>query len=316
MVRSFIVLVVASTTLAAVPTVMLRNGVEMPLVACGSGGDSDAKAKTGVALALAAGFTSLDTAHDYGCLKGVGAALAEHGLDKRAEYFLTTKVPGCGVPTQGLQPPCFENTVKMATADIATLTGSAAGYVDLLLLHFPPITGCSSSRDCAKIQQQWAGLEQLYAANRTRAIGVSNYCQACLECVMKNATVLPMVNQIQYHVGQGVDPSGLLTYCSDNGIVVEAYSPLAGGKLLPWAAGDALASKYGFNSSAQVAFAWIAQRGLPFVTKSDNAAYLAEDLNLFGPGTSLSDGDRAAIDAITAPACSIEAPGGCCHAKQ
>ena len=304
----------AVSALAAVPTVTLRNGVEMPLVACGSGGDSDAKAKTGVALALAAGYTGIDTAHDYGCLKGVGEALADYGLDKRADYFLTTKVPGCGVPTQGLQPPCFDNTVKMATADIATLTG-ATGYVDLLLLHFPPLTGCSSSGDCAKIQQQWAGLEQLYAANLTRAIGVSNYCQTCIECVLKNATVLPMVNQIQYHVGQGADPSGLLTYCKQHGIVVEAYSPLAGGKLLPWAAGDALASKYGFNSSAQVAFSWIAQRGLPFVTKSDNAEYLAEDLDLFGPAQHISDDDRVAIDATTAPSCSIEAPGGCCHAK-
>jgi diketogulonate reductase-like aldo/keto reductase len=188
--------------------------------------------------------------------------------------------------------------------------------VDLLLLHFPPIDGCA---DCAQVQEQWAGMEQMYAANLTRAIGLSNYCQQCIECVLANATVKPMVNQIQYHVGQGADPAGLLTFCKEQGIVVEAYSPLAHGRLLPWAEGDALAATYGFNSSAQVAFSWIAQRQMPLVTKSDNAAYLAEDLDLFGPAQQLSATDRAAIDAVTGPACAASAhqpaPGGCCHAQ-
>ena len=35
------------SALAQVPTVKLSNGVEMPLAACGSGGDSDAQAKSG-----------------------------------------------------------------------------------------------------------------------------------------------------------------------------------------------------------------------------------------------------------------------------
>ena len=107
----------------------------------------------------------------------------------------------------------------MATDDITTL---GTGYVDLLLLHFPPIDGCAG-KSCTKMQEQWAGMEQLYKANLTRAIGVSNYCQECIECVLKNATVKPMVNQIQYHVGQGGDPSGLLTFCKEQDIVVEAY---------------------------------------------------------------------------------------------
>jgi hypothetical protein len=51
------------------------------------------------------------------------------------------------------------------------------------------------------------------------------------------------------------------------------------------------------------------------VTKSSNAEYLAEDLDLFGPAQQLSAADRAAIDATSAPACKVEAPGGCCHTK-
>jgi hypothetical protein len=42
------------------------------------------------------------------------------------------------------------------------------------------------------------------------------------------------------------------------------------------------ACRYGWNSSAQVALGWIAQRGHAIVTKASDPTYLAEDLNLFG----------------------------------
>ena len=116
----------------------------------------------------------------------------------------------------------------------------------------------------------------------------------------------------------GADPSGLISYCESQGIQPEAYSPLGGGRLLKnFSLGDQLAPKYGFTSSAQVALAWIAQRSgsMPFVTKSSNPQYLAEDLDLFGPKHQISDTDRASLDAISSPSCSVEAPGGCCHAN-
>ena len=31
--------------------------------------------------------------------------------------------------------------------------------------------------------------EDMYKANKTRAIGVSNYCQSCLECLEKTMTM-------------------------------------------------------------------------------------------------------------------------------
>ena len=88
---------------ATTPVTTLSNGVKMPLVACGTGGDSVANAKTDVKIALTAGFSHIDTAHDYGCIKGVGEAFAEWNADHpgaREHLFLTSKVPGCGVPTQ------------------------------------------------------------------------------------------------------------------------------------------------------------------------------------------------------------------------
>ena len=45
-------------------------------------------------------------------------------------------------------------------------------------------------------------LTNAYKKQQIRAIGVSNYCSACLEC-LAGSEVFPMVNQVQLHVGMG-----------------------------------------------------------------------------------------------------------------
>jgi diketogulonate reductase-like aldo/keto reductase len=216
------------------PTIRLHNGLSVPSVACGTGGDNNASAQVTVRAALMAGFRHIDTAHDYGDQAGVGQALAawqsEHPLPSE-QPWLTTKVPGCGVPTQGLMPPCYNNTLRVAEEDLSLL---GLQSVDLMLIHFPPLLGCVPA-NCKHMQQQWAALEALYAAKRAKAIGVSNYCKTCLQCIMETATILPMVNQIQYHVGMGSPAEygdGLLEWCDQHEIAVFAYSPLGGGRLL------------------------------------------------------------------------------------
>ena len=304
-------------TKTVVPTVKLANGVDMPLIFQGSGGDNDTSATIGVRAALTVGFTGVDTAHDYGCLTGVGAVLAPLSTTERQRLFVTSKVPGCGVPTQGLQPPCYENTHKVFAEDLAKLQ---TPYVDLLLLHFPPLAGCGGN-SCTKMQQQWTALEELYRANTARAIGVSNMCKDCIECIKQNATVMPMVDQMQYHIGLGKDPGGLKAYCKQENIVYESYAPLGGGLLLSnFSLGTELAIKYNFSSIAGVALSYIVQRGRPLVTKSNNPLHLAEDIDLFSPEKQISAADLSRLDAITHPTCKEVsatgrwAPDGCCHA--
>ena len=41
------------------------------------------------------------------------------------------------------------------------------------------------------MQGQWAALEQRYREGKTRALGVSNFCAACLDCILSNSTVSP-----------------------------------------------------------------------------------------------------------------------------
>lgn len=148
-----------------VPTLLLHNGVRMPAIACGTGGDDNSSAQVTVGAALQAGFTHIDTAHDYNDQAGVGKAIQEFGgigPFGPEQLFLTSKVPGCGVPTQGLMPPCLNNTLQAVKDDLALLNytsrAATSAGVDLMLVHFPPLLGCVDA-NCAHMQQQWAALE-------------------------------------------------------------------------------------------------------------------------------------------------------------
>ena len=104
---------------------------------------------------------------------------------------------------------------------------------------------------------------------------MSNFCPSCFECLLDANAVVPAVNQIQLHVGTGPDPEGLMSYCKSKGIVVQAYAPLAAGKV----ANDPLCEKIGkarSKSAAQVGLRWIMQSSLKptIVVKANNPAYL------------------------------------------
>jgi len=242
-------------------------------------------AESVVTLGLSLGFNHIDTANDYRNQDGVGRALAKAGRDS---YFLTTKVP----PQQG-RFSAYKGTMKDLNENMQLL---GLDYVDLVLLHSPP-----RSQNCASMQEAWRAMEDFLAAKKTRTIGVSNYCPSSLECILQKATIVPAVNQVQYHIGMGTDPISLFSYCKAKNITVQAYSPLGDGtsELIT---GD-LVTGIGANhdkSGAQVSLRWVAQHGVPLSTKATSPKYLTEDLDIFG--WSLSDAEMAKLDATTKPA--------------
>lgn len=62
----------------------------------------------------------------------------------------------------------------------------------------------------------------------TPRIGVSNFQAEDLRNILGNCSVVPAVNQVLAHVGNV--PFELTHFCADNGIQVEAYSPIAHGE--------------------------------------------------------------------------------------
>lgn len=270
---------------AAVPTVEIAPGVHMPMISLGTWQYNSSLAESVVRLGLKLGFTHIDTANDYKNQDGVGRALASRPRDS---YFLTTKVP-----PQALASSAYARTAKDLHDNMQLL---GLDQVDLVLLHFPPMT-----QSCAAMQEAWRALEDFLGAKRARAIGVSNYCASTIDCLLAKARVAPAVNQVQWHVGMGTDPIGLFVYCARKNITIQAYSPLGDGtsELITGDLVRGIGSAHN-KSGAQVSLRWVSQHGVPVSTKATDPKYLAQDLDTFS--WSLSDAELARLDAATTPA--------------
>ena len=76
-------------------TVLLNNGIEMPVLGIGTFRLSDEEAENSVYWALRDGYRLIDTARIYGNEEGVGRGIRraiEEGLVTREEIFVTTKL--------------------------------------------------------------------------------------------------------------------------------------------------------------------------------------------------------------------------------
>lgn len=270
---------------AAVPVVTLNNQVEMPMISFGTWQYNADVAEAAVKTAMGVGFNHIDTANNYYNQRGVGKALA--GLN-RSSYFLTTKVPSADRASTA-----YSETARRLQEDLDQL---GLDYVDLMLLHFP-----SRSNDCAALREQWRAMEDFYKARRARAIGVSNYCVASFECLKSgNATVVPAVNQVKYHVGMGPDPEGIKSYCASIGVTLQSYSPLGDGTsdLLTGSLVTSIGGTHA-NTGPQAALRWIVENGVPLSTKSTSEEHLRQDLDIFS--WALSAEEKATLDAATQP---------------
>lgn len=257
---------------AAVPTVTLNNGVDIPQLGFGVFQIPPEETRVAVGEALAAGYRHIDTAAAYGNETGVGAALAEAGIP-REEVFLTTKLRN---GEQGSARAAFEASRQALGVD----------WIDLYLIHWPvPSQGLYT--------QAWKELESLYAQGLIRAIGVSNFLPEHLDQLMANSTVVPAVNQIEAH--PTFHQSALAEKCRSHGIAVEAYSPLGQGRDLNSGVVTELAAKYG-ATPAQIVLAWHLGLGNIVIPKSVTPERIRE--NLAAAGITLSAEELAAISAL------------------
>ena len=98
-----------------------------------------------------------------------------------------------------------------------------------------------------------------------RAIGVSNFLQDDLESLLAGCTVKPMINQILTHIAN--TPLALIEFCRENGILTEAYSPIAHGEALKNGVILKMAEKYGV-SPAQLCIRYVLELGMVALPKT------------------------------------------------
>jgi diketogulonate reductase-like aldo/keto reductase len=245
---------------AAIPTVTLNNGVEIPQVGLGVFQTPEgAEVEGAVRAALDAGYRLIDTAAVYGNEVGVGRAIRASGLP-REEVFITTKLWNAH--------HAYEDALRAFDESLERLD---CGYIDLYLIHWPlPMEG--------RFTQAWKALEKLYGDERVRAIGVSNFKPHHLENLLKAAETVPAVNQIELH--PLFQQSETRAYCAERGIAVESYSPLMrGGEALEHPVVARLARKYG-KTPAQVILRWHVQIGCIVIPKSARPERIRENLDI------------------------------------
>ncbi|KZE97273.1 Glyoxal reductase [Geobacillus stearothermophilus] len=252
---------------------VLHNGVQMPWVGLGVYKVKEGEeVKSAVRTALEIGYRHIDTAAFYENEEGVGQAIRESGIP-REQVFVTTKVWNTD---QG-----YETTLKAFDASLKKL---GFDYVDLYLVHWP-VKG--------KYKETYKALEKLYKDGYVRAIGVSNFQIHHLQDVLADCEIKPMVNQVEYH--PRLTQKELLTFCRENGIQLEAWSPLMRGEILTEPTIVEIGKKYG-KTPAQVVLRWDLQHGVVTIPKSVTPARIKENADIFD--FSLTDEEMKQIDAL------------------
>jgi len=265
-------------------TYTLSNGVTIPKLGFGTWQTPNDVAPAAVKMALKAGYTHIDTASIYRNEPGVAQGLRDAGVD-REQVFITTKVRA------------DYKTFDEATASIATsLKDCDTSYFDLILIHAPrpwqQMFATDPPRYFAENVEVWRALEEAYEQGLAKSIGVSNFAVDDLTNVMDHCRIVPMANQINYHIGHTQD--AVTAFCQANDILVEAYSPIATGRLLGNPDIQAVANKYGV-SIAQICIRYALQKDTLPLPKSTHEQYIIENTQV---DFEITGADMATLDAL------------------
>ncbi|MHC5227498.1 aldo/keto reductase [Enterococcus sp. LJL99] len=251
----------------------LSNGTQIPRLGLGVWKVEDGdEVVSSVKWALEAGYRLIDTAAVYKNEAGVGEGIRQSGIP-REEIYITTKLWNSD---QG-----YESTLKAFDESLRKL---GLDYVDLYLIHWP-VGG--------KFEESWKAMEEIYESGRAKAIGVSNFHEHHINDLLKEAKVVPMVDQIELHPSLTQEP--LRDFLKEKNIAVEAWSPLGQGKLLEHPVLVELGEKYG-KTSAQVIIRWHLQNDTIVIPKSTHKERIDENFDVFD--FELSEEDMTKINEL------------------
>ena len=212
--------------------------------------------RTGISL----GMTLIDTSGNYG--SGRSEQFLSHVIaGQRDRVFLVSKVEGDEVTGDGIARACAASLARLGTE-----------YLDLYLMHWPPPS--------AQFAGMVVALEQLRAAGKIRAWGVSNFNVGQMEDLFR----VPdghrcATNQVAYSLNNRGIERDLLPWCKQHNVPVMAYSPLGGDNRLVVA--DRTLAQLGTVhgcSGAAVALSWVIRSGSVIaIPESGSPAHVKEN---------------------------------------
>ncbi len=258
-------------------TLTAYNHVPIPSFMYGTAWKKEATSRL-VQLAVAAGFTAIDTAnqliHYQEALVGDALlALAKQGVT-RDRLFLQTKFTSVG--GQDHRTP-YDASADLTTQVRQSFDSSLAhlytDYVDSYVLHGPYQRRGLGDADW----EVWAAIEGLYQSGKTKMIGISNVTAQQLTLLCERAKHKPMVVQNRCFAVLGWDQE-VREICRAHGIIYQGFSLLtANGEFLADPAIRAIASRLGAGI-AQIIFRFAMQIGMLPLTGTTNPQHMEEDL--------------------------------------
>ncbi|WP_194287359.1 aldo/keto reductase [Gracilibacillus oryzae] len=245
----------------------LSNGIEIPKLGLGTWMIENADVAQAVVDAVKIGYRHIDTAQAYANESGVGEGIRACGVN-REELFITTKLAA--------EVKSYEEAVS---AIDQSLEAMGLDYIDMMIIHSPQpwMDFGEEDRFFEGNREAWRALEEAYEAGKLRAIGLSNFQQEDVDNILSSCKVKPMVNQILVHISNTTKE--LIEYTQEQGILVEAYSPIAHGELFKNQKVVNIAEKYGV-SVPQLSIRYDLQLGLLPLPKTANPEHMKNNAEM------------------------------------
>jgi len=244
---------------------ILNDGQKLPTVGFGTYKSKGQEGIEAVSTAISSGYSLIDTAAVYGNEETVGKGIKASGAS-REDIFVTTKLWRENLGYEATKKE-FEKSLNKLDLE----------YIDLYLIHWP--ANAKNYDNWQKTNADtWRAMEELQAEGKIKSIGVSNFFQEHLEALFETAKVIPAVNQIEFHPGYWQQE--LVSYCKKQNITLEAWSPLARGKVFENEVLEEIAKAHN-KSVSQVCLRWIIQHEVIAIPKSTNPERIQENIELF-----------------------------------
>ena len=244
-----------------VPTITLNDQTTIPQLGFGVFQVPPEETAATVGSALEVGYRHIDTAQMYQNEQGVGEAIAASGI-ARDDIYVTTKLNnGFHAPDDARR--AFEESLEKLGLD----------RVDLFLVHWPLPTLYGGDYVAT-----WRTLAEFLADGRATSIGVSNFQPAHLDRIIEETGVAPAVNQIEVHPYFTNEDARAASI--RHGVEVEAWSPIAQGKVLDDDVIGKIAADHG-KTPSQVTLRWHVERGDIVFPKSMHVERMRENFEIF-----------------------------------
>jgi len=260
-----------SSKLTINSTVKMNSGHYIPLLGFGVWQTPYDQAEKVVETAVKVGYRHVDSAIAYRNEKPSAAGLLDSKVP-RSELFFTSKIP----------PSRFGyESAKEAVAETLEKIGDLR-YIDLYLMHAP-------GKDKEARLSTWKALVEAVEAGQIKSIGVSNYEVEHLEELEawqketeekegKGKGGALSVNQMELHPWTRY--RDVVEWCTEKGVVLEAYSPLTRGDHLGDAVLAPIAKRTG-KTPAQVLIRWSLQKGFVPLPKSVTPSRIQENTEVY-----------------------------------